>query len=95
MLRENVGIERTFSLQSSSVAFLLQHGFDFQKSLAHGVQYLSRSEEEKARFEEILLAHRNQTEVVDSLQDVGDHEGFVKNVRSKIEKWLELEVSLS
>lgn len=94
LLQENIGIERTFSMQSSSVAFLVQHGFDFQKSITQGVQYLSRSEEEKARFEEYLPAQRNRNEVAGGLNGVGDHEDFVKNVRSKIEKWLQQEVSL-
>ena len=80
-------------MQSSSVAFLVQHGFDFQKSFAQGVHYLSRLEEEKAKLQEYLSVQQNQPQLGGSLTDAGDQEDFVKNVRSKINSWLLLEVS--
>ncbi|KAF8455386.1 ribonuclease H-like domain-containing protein [Terfezia claveryi] len=43
----NLGVDRVFSLQSSTLAFLIDHGFDFNTQLRHGIAYLSREEERK------------------------------------------------
>ncbi|KAF8423642.1 ribonuclease H-like domain-containing protein [Tirmania nivea] len=43
----SLGVDRVFSLQSSTLAFLIEHGFDFNTQLRHGVSYLSREEETK------------------------------------------------
>jgi len=46
--------DKRFLCQSSSLEFLISHGFDFNKLFKHGVSYLSYDEEAKLRanFEE-------------------------------------------
>ncbi|KAI9004484.1 hypothetical protein DFJ74DRAFT_774409 [Hyaloraphidium curvatum] len=46
---KDTGIERRFLVQASSIEFLSEYHFDFNKAFHKGIQYLSREEEKSVR----------------------------------------------
>jgi hypothetical protein len=71
-----------------AVDFLTKHGFSYDKVFQDGVQYLSRAEEEYLHEDFIartVKQSRNAVEV-----DPKDEQAveLVKEVRSKLDKWL-------
>jgi poly(A)-specific ribonuclease len=71
--------DRDFTIQASSIAYLAENGFDFQKSFALGVNWLSIEQEQKARKlieedrggkDEIIVTEERDKKFVQSLKDL-------------------------
>ena len=94
VLRERLNIDRTFSFQSSSVDFLLGHGFSIDGPFYNGLPYLSRAEQEEAMKGEKARLDRNNIADIQLGEDEAEALELVRNVRHKVRKWLKLRVSL-
>ena len=92
VLKERLNIDRTFSFQSSSVDFLLMHGFSIDGPFYKGLPYLSREEESRAIKGERARLDRNNIADIQLGNDEHEALELVKNVRQKVRKWLSLPV---
>lgn len=93
VLEERLNIDRTFSFQSSSVDFLMTHGFSMEGPFSNGLPYLSREEEEvavkgeKARLDRTSIADIHlRADEVEALE-------LVRSTRRKVKRWLKLPAS--
>lgn len=71
--------DRMFRCQASSLQFLSQHGFDFNKLFAHGISYL-RSEEAIQLSQALGERHDQQ------LKDIGSTNGPTKSCKVNVPK---------
>ncbi|KAF8466616.1 CAF1 family ribonuclease-domain-containing protein [Kalaharituber pfeilii] len=72
--QQNFNVDRVFSLQSSTLAFLANNGFDFNTQLRQGVPYLTREEEKniRATWQEEETGKQRPTPIDPSLQQFAD-----------------------
>ncbi|KAG0268905.1 hypothetical protein DFQ27_005344 [Actinomortierella ambigua] len=79
--------ERFFRCQSTSLEFLIQNGFDFNKWIKHGIPYMTRLEESQ------FLTRKAEKETTRSqLTDIKIDERnreFYENTRKSIQEWLQ------
>jgi hypothetical protein len=68
--------------------FLLKHGFSIDSLCQHGVQYLSRAEEQLALVKVMERCQQTRPQAMDIKDD--DHESleFLAKVRTMITDWL-------
>ncbi|KAG0197286.1 hypothetical protein BGX28_009226 [Mortierella sp. GBA30] len=83
--------ERFFQCQSTSIEFLINNGFDFNKWVRHGIPYLTRPEEdayivrktEKEAHNATAAAATNNIPVDDRNRE------FIESTVAKIQEWLQ------
>ncbi|EPX70479.1 CAF1 family ribonuclease [Schizosaccharomyces octosporus yFS286] len=79
----NLFFRRDYCIETSTLAFLLRHGFDFQKQLDKGVPYLSRTEES---YLYKLTKHKFKPEKEFISLDA-TAQSLVRETKAQIEKW--------
>lgn len=83
---------RKWTLQLSSIAFLRNNGFDFNKTFLEGIPYLSRKEEIDARGRSpTQQQQRTDKDVIMKLDDITFFESTIESVR----EWLKNEETSS
>lgn len=76
-----VGFEREMCMQTGALAFLLNHGFNFNDAFVKGVPYLSREEVERAvQIASDRIEKKNQVEDVDLKPEDVDSLDFVSRI---------------
>eukprot|EP00178_Gracilaria_changii_P004159 TRINITY_DN1648_c0_g1_i1.p1 TRINITY_DN1648_c0_g1~~TRINITY_DN1648_c0_g1_i1.p1 ORF type:complete len:622 (+),score=80.27 TRINITY_DN1648_c0_g1_i1:421-2286(+) len=81
--------DKKFKLQSSTVMFLIEHGFDFQKSFRNGITWL-RKDQETELFKVVLDDLRMRRTRTCDLHQLNAEEGMlVKEWTENIEQWFE------
>ncbi|CAN8063971.1 unnamed protein product [Agarophyton chilense] len=79
--------DKGFKLQSSTVLFLIEHGFDFQKSFRDGVTWL-REDQEREYFKLVIEDLRVRRERTCDLNKLNAEEGMLlKEWTENIEQW--------
>ncbi|WBW74225.1 triman, ribonuclease involved in priRNA formation Tri1 [Schizosaccharomyces osmophilus] len=79
----NLFFRRDYCMETSSLAFLLRHGFDFQKQLDGGVRYLSKKEE-SFLYRKFKNQMHTKSEFI-SLDATA--ESLVRETKAQIEEW--------
>jgi poly(A)-specific ribonuclease len=82
--------DRTFSVQSSSLTFLVNNGFDFNKLIRDGISYLNREEEqicvEAINAQNELKANKSNTAINSAVTD--EDKKFVNEILEKINSFI-------
>ncbi|KAI8597066.1 ribonuclease H-like domain-containing protein [Dissophora ornata] len=83
--------ERFFKCQSTSLEFLLNNGFDFNKWIRHGIPYLTRPEEEAyiMRKTEKTALHAAVSTTSSNIPIDDRNREFVETTIAKIKEWLQ------
>ncbi|KAJ6099323.1 hypothetical protein N7467_000858 [Penicillium canescens] len=81
-------INRDWTSSSRAMGFLLKHGFSIDSLCQHGIQYLSRAEEQLALARVVERCQQTSRQTMDIKDD--DHESleFLAKVRTMITDWL-------
>ncbi|KAH7117803.1 ribonuclease H-like domain-containing protein [Dendryphion nanum] len=88
MVQEKISIERDISFQTGAIAFLFEHGFQFDQAFRTGVQYLSREEAAHAKQNaDDRLDKKNVVEDVHLKATDVEALDFMKRVRDAIAAW--------
>ena len=74
-------------LTKTAVEFLLGHGFRMEAPFLHGVNYLSREEQELATQMELARSNKDNIADIHLRSDEVEALSFVKKVREQIEDW--------
>ncbi|ODA79643.1 hypothetical protein RJ55_05237 [Drechmeria coniospora] len=82
-------LNRTITFSSRSIEFLLQHRFDIQQTLAHGVPYLSRRELGLANERLLLLSSTSEIIDTERMEETGMR--LYKCFRGIVQEWLATE----
>ncbi|CAA22437.1 triman, ribonuclease involved in priRNA formation Tri1 [Schizosaccharomyces pombe] len=91
LVKDELHLKRDFCSEASSIKFLIQQGFDFNKQLTEGVPYLSRIEERNLIDK---VNERSTDDLTSSILDACDEEILV-DARNQIKNWLSSELSHS
>eukprot|EP01118_Nematostelium_gracile_P006696 TRINITY_DN2158_c0_g1_i1.p1 TRINITY_DN2158_c0_g1~~TRINITY_DN2158_c0_g1_i1.p1 ORF type:complete len:214 (-),score=40.83 TRINITY_DN2158_c0_g1_i1:24-665(-) len=81
------GTDKRLLIQCSSMLFLAQHGFDFNKWIKEGITYLSRNDEDWQKQKEVKAPNsptfsREEIPLDQKLKD------FIEQICNKIDQWL-------
>ncbi|KAF9930184.1 hypothetical protein FBU30_000784 [Linnemannia zychae] len=81
--------ERFFSVQSSSLEFLLKNHFDFNKWVCHGIPYMTRREEQDYIIRKTEKEKIQATITYDNIPIDDRSRPFVESTIAKIQEWLD------
>ncbi|KAF9974628.1 hypothetical protein BGZ73_001927 [Actinomortierella ambigua] len=79
--------ERFFRCQSTSLEFLIQNGFDFNKWIKHGIPYMTRLEEAQFLTRK-AEKETNRSQLTDIKIEERNRE-YYENTRNSIQEWLQ------
>ncbi|KAG0344155.1 hypothetical protein BG004_004690 [Podila humilis] len=81
--------ERFFSCQSSSLEFLIENGFDFNKWIKDGIPYMTRPEEDAYIIRKTEKEAHNATASFNNIIIDDRNKPFVTNTTNIIQEWLQ------
>jgi poly(A)-specific ribonuclease len=83
-------LDRRVLLQASSVEFLAQCAFDWNRVFQHGIAYANRSEERELRAQlEKTLQDKQDASAERQPLPLGDHHAFIAAISEQVQAWLQ------